>query len=154
MDKAITDFLRLGIEPDGLNAGSELLLKFEGGTLAVDVSRARGHCQVIDNIFGKYLDKWFDRVLAGDELASMRTVFAQLGSADFSVFDTLENVASQLQKNATDVLNGVYAGQIDAARSQILDARKELQPLKIAMSEALRVLFGLKSEFLRIGEIA
>jgi len=154
VDKAITDFLRLGIDHNGLEQGSEVLLKIEGGGLLVDVKKAKGHCQVIDNIYSKYLDKWFNWALFGDDLNSMHFVFLELCSADSSLFERVENIAAQLQESAKDVLDKIYAGQTDAAKNQIVAARQELLPIRIAMSEALQQLYTLKGEFIKIGEIA
>src|SRR5690242_18536052 len=59
VDSAGTQFLSLGIDQGGLVSNSALLLSVEGGSLSTEVERGRGHCHVIDDIYNKYLDKWF-----------------------------------------------------------------------------------------------
>lgn len=154
VDKAITDFLRLGIDQDGLEKGSELLLKMQGGGLAVEVEKGRGHCHVISNIYDKYLDRWFNRALLDPDLRSMQAVFADLRVSDFTVFDMMTSIAYKLQHSADEVLKKVQNEQADEAKDEVMAAGKELLPIRIAMSEGLRLLYTLKGEFIKIGEIA
>ncbi len=46
---------------------------------------AFGHCHIIGNIYEKYLDRWFERALKGEDLALMRRVFDDLTKADMGL---------------------------------------------------------------------
>lgn len=96
MDEAITQYLKLGIDGDALEKGSETLLKIEGGGLLVGVREGRGNCQVIGNIFSRYLNRWFERVLKGKELHGIRNVFYMLSNAD----DDVKKLEFHLTDNA------------------------------------------------------
>jgi len=77
-----------------------------------------------------------------------------LSEADADVFLYMENVAEQLQTEATQVLDMVSAGKINEAKSRVLAFRKELQPLRLGMSGTLQRLYKLKSDFIQISGIA
>lgn len=154
MDTAITQFLKLGIDSDAMEKGSEVLLRIEGGGLLNEVKDGRGHCHIIGNIYQNYLDRWFARVLKGEEIDSIRRVFNMLSEADADVFLYMENVAEQLQTEATQVLDMVSAGKVNEAKSRVLAFRKELQPLRLGMSGTLQRLYNLKSDFIQISGIA
>jgi hypothetical protein len=154
MDKAITDFLKLGIDRDALEKGSEVLLRIEGGGLLVEVKNGIGHCHVISNIYAEYLDRWFERVLKGKDLDSIRRVFFALGEADLDVFWQMETVAEQLQTEANKVLDMVIEGKASEARKRVLAIRKELEPLRLGMSETLQKLYSLKGDFIKISGVA
>jgi hypothetical protein len=154
MDSAITQFLKLGIDNDALEKNSEVLLSIEGGGLLNQVKDGRGHCHIIRNIFHNYLDRWFTRVLKMEESESLRVVFSMLSEVDDDVFFYMEKVAEQLQTEATPVIDMVSAGQINEAKNRVLAFRKELQPLRLGMSETLQNLYKLKSDFIQISGVA
>ena len=154
MDTAITQFLKLGIDSDAMEKGSEVLLRIEGGGLLNEVKDGRGHCHIIENIFYKYLDRWFEEVLKGAELDSIRQVFNTLSEADDDLFLHMEVVAAQLQTEATEVFNMVSTAKVNEAKSRVLAFRKELQPLRLGMSETLQKLYNLKSDFIEISGVA
>jgi hypothetical protein len=154
MDDAITNYLKLGIDQDAFKAGSEALLRIEGGGLLVEVQNGRGHCHIIGNIYEKYLDRWFERALKGEDLALMRRVFDDLTKVDYDVFSSMEDIAEQLQTEATEVLSMIIEGKVNEARQRILASRKELGPLRLGMSGTLQKLYGLKSEFIEMSGVA
>ena len=154
MDEAMTQYLKLGVDADALEKGSETLLKIEGGGLLVRVKEGRGHCHVIGNIFSKYLNRWFERVLKGKKLDGIRKVFYTLGNADDDVFRHMEHVAAQLQTEANAVLDLVIKGENQKARNTVLARRADLHPLRLAISGTMTKLYGLKSEFIKIAGMA
>ena len=153
MDTAITQFLKLGIDNDAMEKGSDVLLRMEGGGLLSGVKDGRGHCHIIGNIFQTYLDRWFEEFLKGEELDSIRRVFDSLSEYDLDIFRDMENVAEQLQAEATQILDMVSTGQIDEAKGRVLAFRKELQPLRLGISETLQKLYQLKSDFIEISGV-
>jgi hypothetical protein len=154
IDQAITRFLALGFDIDELGKGSQVLLGIEGGTLLVTVQQGRGHCHVIGNIFRKYLDRWFQRVLKGDELDRLRSVFYRLGSVDLDVFTHMEVIAEQLQAEANAALDSIARGKPAEARARILSLRTDLNPLRLSLSQSLVNLYSVKGEFIQIAGTA
>lgn len=154
LDAAISSYLSLGIDDGALAKNSKLLLDIEGGQLATEVERGRGHCEIIHNIYNKYLDKWFDRALKDKhEYELIRDVFNSLASADADVFANLTIVAKGLETEAGQVLNLVTNERTDFARQRILGARGVLKTLRVAIAETMQTLYKLKAEFIEISDI-
>ena len=93
-----SDYLSLGVDDGALPKNAKLLLEIDGGSLATEVERGRGHCHKIEHIYSNYLNKWFSRVLDPQESAAVSKAFASLGDADGTLFYQLEMVAKALQK--------------------------------------------------------
>jgi hypothetical protein len=151
IDDAANRYQNLAIESGALQKGSQMLGEIEGGGLVTAVEAGRGHCHKIGIIYGQYLDTWFQRALDPAEYASVRGVFRKLGDADRDLFRVLIAVAESLQREASGVLDLVLKGRTNDARSRVLDARKELLPLRRLMNHAMQTLYRLRGEF---GEIA
>jgi hypothetical protein len=149
-DEAIASYLALGFDPDNLVKGADALLRIEGGGLLVAVQQGRGHCHVIGNIFHRYLDRWFQRVLKGRELEQVRSVFRRLGEADLDLFRGMEEVVAQLQAETNKALNSIAAGRSEEARAHILSSRPALTDLRLRISASLAGLYTLKGEFIRL----
>ena len=150
VDNAASQFLSLGIDEGGLAKGSKLLLDIDGGSLSTEVERGRGHCHVIEEIYSKYLNKWFDRVFKGDELASMTFVFGKLGSADSDLFEDLAKVAGKLEAEAAVVLGFVVKGDEANARTRVLSSLPALRPLRKTISKTMQTLYSMQSDFVDI----
>lgn len=150
IDEAISNYLKLGIDEGALKEGSDVLLKISGGGLLVSVQRGRGHCHIIRNIFNRYLDRWFQRVLNGQDLNDIQGVFHGLGDLDNDVFATMELIAEQLQKEANVILEKMIEGNVDGARQHVLSMRKDLQRFRFALSAAMAKLYDLRANFIEI----
>lgn len=153
-DDAIAKLFKVGFSPEDASHGSDRLLAIEGGALQVNVAKGRGHCHVIMNIFVAHLDRWFDRVLKGQELDAIRNVFYRLGNADSDVFELMEKVAEQLQGEANAALDAIAMGRSADAKTRIMSLRPQLNPFRLALSAALAKLYTLKGEFISIAGIA
>jgi len=150
VDNAASEFLSLGIDEDALAKNSKLLLEIDGGGLAAEVERGRGHCHIIDQIYLKYLDKWFESVFNTDEYVSVKKVFQELGNADGRLFRDLEEVAFTLQREASVVLDFVVKGEESNARTRVLAAFPALRPLRTTMSKTMQALYSMQREFVEI----
>jgi hypothetical protein len=150
VDNAAAQFLSLGIDEGALAKNSKLLLDIECGSLSTEVERGRGHCHVIEEIYSKYLDKWFDKVLNRDQFASVKNVFQELGNSDVNVFRRLENIATTLQAEAGVVLDFVVKGEEDSARARVLSALPALRPLRKTISKTMQTLYSMQSDFIDI----
>lgn len=154
VDNAVSSFLSLGIDVDALEKNSKMLLDIEGGGLSTAVERGRGHCHVISNIHGAYLDRWFNRVLRPNDYQAVSHVFAVLGSADADMFQALTTLVKDLEKEAGVVLDLVVKGQTDAARARVLGVRAPLRPLRATVAKTMQQLYGLKDRFIMMSGVA
>ena len=150
VDNAASEFLSLGIDEGALAKGSKLLFDIDGGSLSTEVERGRGHCHVIEIIYRKYLNKWFNRVFKGDELASMTFVFGKLGSADANLFEDLEKVTEKLEAEAHEILVLVAKSDEANARTRVLSSLPALRPLRKTISKTMQTLYSMQSDFVDI----
>ncbi len=150
VDDAASTFLSLGIDDGALEKNSKILLAIDGGSLSTEVERGRGHCHVIGDIYSTYLDRWFQRVLAGDEYLSVSGVFNRLGYADDDLFADLATAASTLEKEASAVLDLVVKGDKANARTMVLATLPALRPLRKTIAKTMQTLYSLKAEFVDI----
>jgi len=150
VDNAASEFLSLGIDEGALAKNSRLLLEIDGGSLSTEVQRGRGHCHRIDQIYSKYLDKWFESVFNQDEYASVKRVFQELGDADGNLFRNLEQVAVALQVEASVVLDFVVKGEESNARSRVLLALPAIRPLRRTVLKTMQTLYSMQGEFVDI----
>jgi hypothetical protein len=130
VDRATSDYLSLGVDDGALSKNAKLLLEIDGGSLATEVERGRGHCHKIEHIYSNYLNKWFSRVLDPQESAAVSKAFASLGDADGTLFYQLEMVAKALQREAGDVLDLVVKNEEQSARARVKSAMAELRPFR------------------------
>jgi hypothetical protein len=81
MNTAITSYLALSFDPTdrtSLNYAISRLLELEGGNVEVEMSQARGRSSKIQNIYKKYLNPWFQRVLNSDDQIKISNMFNDL----------------------------------------------------------------------------
>ena len=154
LDTAISSYLSLAIDEGALQSRSKVLLDMEGGALSTEVERGRGHCHVIGNIYFAHLDRWFARALKTEEYEEIRDVFYDLANADDDVFADMVSIAKQLEGEAETVLESLINGDLPAARQRVLDARRDLKPLRLSMSATMRRLYELKTEFVGLSGVA
>jgi hypothetical protein len=142
-------YLSLHFDPaDNLAEERMVLLTLESGQLNMRVNEARGHCHKIANIYYKYLDRWFQRVLSSSESAMMADVFSELSNLDAGFMIVLDQLTNWLSQNASDSLNLVDTGKIDDANDSIKKARKEILPARQAISKAMSALMQLQADFI------
>jgi len=154
VDNAASQFLSLGIDQGALAKNSTLLLAIDGGSLRAEVERGRGHCHLINEIYEKYLDKWFARAFDGEEYASVKDAFEGLRHGDLDLFVALATVAEVLETEAGVVLDLVVKGEEATARSRVLSALPALRPLRKTISKTMQTLYSMQSEFVDITNAA
>ncbi len=147
VDQATSEYLSLGIDEGALTKNSKLLLDIDGGSLRTQIASGRGHCLVIDNIYRRYLDKWFVRVLSPEEYASVYAVFQNLGNADLDLFKDMEELGTKLEREASAVLQLVVNSDEKSARALVLSAFPVLRPLRKAISNTMQTIYSLQGEF-------
>jgi len=126
-----------------------VLLALEGGQVSARINEARGHCHKIENIYVRYLDPWFGRVLSSAEQTMTRDLFSRFGRSDWMMVDDLQKVGEWLSKEASETLNLVDAGSLDDANKRVRTARKDLLPVRQALGKAMGDLRQLQAEFIQ-----
>jgi hypothetical protein len=150
VDNAAAEYLSLGIDAGALEKNSKTLLEIEGGRLKTEVERGRGHCHIIGEIYYQYLNRWFLKVLKGDEYNEINRVFMDLGNADDDLFVHLTHVASSLESEAADVLDLVVKNDVSGARARVLSALPVVRPLRKTMAGTMQTLYSMQSSFVDI----
>ena len=146
-------YLGLSFDPtQNLAEERGLLLTLEGGQVEARINEARGHCQKIENIYGRYLDPWFQRVLSPTESGLLRELFNQLNSADDGMVCSLNTVGQWLTAAASETLNLVDANKYDEANTKIKTARREMLSSRQATTKALSDLRKHQAEFIDMSE--
>jgi hypothetical protein len=99
-------YLSLSFDPAaGLAEERDVLLTLESGQLRLRASEARGHCHKIWNIYQRYLERWFHKVLAPDEASAMRNLFERLGYADSQMEVAIDELTNWLTREAQETLD-------------------------------------------------
>ena len=152
-------YLSLEFDPSiGFQEERAALLTLEGGQLETRMSEARGHCHKIANIYHKYLNPWFqkmvqDYILSQGEADMLLRIFEDLSVADNSIMYVLYSMAQWLTQESTDILNLVDAGNYEAANKRIKDARREVLRARRAVSRALSSMLELQADFIDMSGI-
>jgi hypothetical protein len=143
----------VGLDEDGLRSPTRKLTSIANGELKVRVEDGRGHCEKINTIYRKHLERWFERVLNNNEQAKLAHVFHQLGHADVDVFELLVSIVEYLGDEAGPVAELAMKGRYREARKRIRGNYSHVQPIMLAMSESLVDLIGLRYEYMKIADV-
>jgi hypothetical protein len=144
----ITTYLSLTLEPDHLREERASLLSLEAGQLAARMRSAKGHCSRIWNVYERYLNPWFQRILNPNEVAVARDLFQAMETSDVRMVDVIDKVAEWLAKEASKTLSLVDDNKLPEARKRIAKARAALFPARRIISAAMRRLFDLEGDFI------
>jgi hypothetical protein len=148
LESELVRYLGLYFDPlVNLAAERQVLLTLESGQLTVRMSEARGHCHKIWNIYQKYLDLWFHKVLSPDEAAEMKRLFEALSYGDSQMDLAIHQLAGWLGKAASETLDLVDDGKLDEAQKTIRAARREVLPARQAITQTLARLVSLQGDF-------
>ena len=150
-DAELLRYLSLSFDPAGQNPEERaVLLTLESGQLWTRTSEARGHCHKIWNIYKRDLERWFSSVLAPDEAAKMKELFERLSYADSQMEVAINELTHWLTNRAQQTLDLVDAGKQGEANQQIKVARKEVLPVRQAISKAMNSMLELQAEFIQM----
>jgi hypothetical protein len=150
IDAATVNYLRLYIAPDRSNVVDcrSVLLGIEGGQLAIKGDETRGHCHKIQNIYNRFLQRWFNELLNNNEQAELSYLFHKLGNMDDYMVRGLKTVCDWLQNEAHDILNLIDDSRFDEANAKIKAARLQLLQPRREISEAVHGLRALQADFI------
>lgn len=124
------------------------LLFLESGYITIKGYEARGHCHKITNIYDKYLDHWFSKVLDPQEADQMKCLFDKMNTADDGMIDCINDITNWLKDEAQAILQMVDDEQLDIANQKIKQARIDMRQTRRNIVEALAQLKLLQSSFI------
>jgi hypothetical protein len=151
MNTAITSYLALSFDPTdrtSLNYAISRLLELEGGKVEVEMSQARGRSSKIQNIYKKYLDPWFQRVLDSDENIKISNLFNDLSYSDSQMTKAIEELANSITMGARETMNLVNQDRYQEANEFIKNERTKMNPTRLVISSMLVALYKLQDEFI------
>lgn len=150
IEKETVRFLEIIFLPDKSNfiACRSVLLSLESGYVTVKGYEARGHCHKIKNIYEKYLDRWFSKVLDPKDAQQMKVLFERLDSADGDMVEGIKEITRWLKDEAEVILNLVDSDQLDAANQRIKNARIDIQQTRRDVVETLAQMKLLQASFI------
>jgi len=124
------------------------LLRLESGYVTIKGYEARGHCHKITNIYDKYLDRWFSKVLDEDEAQKIKDAFNNMNAADFDMVQGIVEITQWLKKESEEVLDMIDVDSLDDANQRIKRARKDVQLARREIVESLARLKLLQASFI------
>ncbi len=150
VEKETVRYLEIIFLPDKSNfiPCRSALLSLESGYVTIKGYEARGHCHKIINIYEKYLDRWFSKVLDAQEAQDIKSLFGRMNSADVDMIDGIKEITVWLKDESATILQMVDADQLDMANQQIKSARLAVQQTRRDIVEALAQLKLLQASFI------
>ena len=150
VEKETVRYLEIIFLPDKSNfiPCRSALLSLESGYVTIKGYEARGHCHKIMNIYEKYLDRWFSKVLDAQEAQQIKSMFERMNSADRDMIDGIKEITRWLKDESEAILQMVDADQLDAANQQIKSARLAVQQTRRDIVAALAQLKLLQASFI------
>lgn len=150
VEKETVRYLEIIFLPDKSNfiPCRSALLSLESGYVTIKGYEARGHCHKIMNIYEKYLDRWFSKVLDAQEAQNIKSLFDRMNSADGDMIDGIKEITQWLKDESSAILQMVDADQLDMANQQIKSARLAVQQTRRDIVEALAQLKLLQASFI------
>jgi len=150
VEKETVRYLEIIFLPDKSNfiPCRSALLSLESGYVIIKGYEARGHCHKIMNIYEKYLDRWFSKVLDAQEAQQIKLMFERMNSADADMIEGIKEITRWLKDESEAILQMVDADQLDMANQQIKSARLAVQQTRRDIVEALAQLKLLQASFI------
>lgn len=150
VEKETVRYLEIIFLPDKSNfiQCRSALLSLESGYVTIKGYEARGHCHKITNIYEKYLDRWFSKVLDAQEAQDIKFLFDRMNSADIDMIEGIKEITIWLKDESAAILQMVDADQLDTANQQIKSARLAVQQTRRDIVGALAQLKLLQASFI------
>lgn len=124
------------------------LLTLESGYVTIKGYEARGHCHKITNIYEKYLDRWFSKVLDPNEAQQVRLIFERINSADDDMIVGIKEITHWLKDESEAILLLVDDNKLAEANEEIKSARLAIQQTRRDIVEALAEMKLLQASFI------
>jgi hypothetical protein len=124
-----------------------ILVALEGRELVARMRQAKGHSGKIENIYQKFLDPWFQRVLKPDQANEMFGFFHFFHGVDLHMVQRIEDAAGWISQQAKAIADLVDADRFDEANQRIKELRNELRPVREQIADIMKALFDLEARF-------
>lgn len=124
------------------------LLSLESGYVTIKGYEARGHCHKIQNIYEKYLSRWFSKVLEANEALEFKYLFENMNVADNDMVEGIKEITQWLKNEAERILNLIDKDKLEEANECIKEARIYVQQARRSIVEALAQLKLLEASFI------
>jgi hypothetical protein len=124
------------------------LLSLESGYSTIKGYEARGHCHKIKNIYERYLDRWFSKVLEAHEAQKLKLIFDGMNSVDSDMIKGIKEITTWLKDESEAILQMIDADQLDIANQRIKDARLAVQQTRRDIVKALAQMKLLQASFI------
>jgi len=150
VEKETVRYLEIIFLPDRSNfiACRSVLLSLESGYSTIKGYEARGHCHKIKNIYEKYLDSWFSKVLDMQDAQKMRKIFDQMNYADYDMIRGIGDITKWLMHESEAILALVDTDRLEDANQRIKAARMDVQQIRRDIVDALAHLRLLQASFI------
>ena len=139
-----------GQDPDDVRRA---LRRIESGELYEEVIRAKGSCHKIGNIYDRYLDAWFTKVLKPDEASELRVLFTALRNSDGWAVDAQERLLREAKPLVTEISALLNAGGEDAAIRRVKAFSASFAPTLERLSATMAVMLELEANFILLEHI-
>jgi hypothetical protein len=153
MEDELTTYLSLFFDdsdPKQLARERGSLASLEGGAIRARMEEARGRCSKIWNIYTRYLTPWFDRVLNPDERRELAGLFRELSEVDSHMVDAINDIATWLTREASETGDLVERDNIADANKRVLEARRQMRPMRERIADAMIQIRRLEGDFIEI----
>ncbi|MFX1277641.1 MAG: hypothetical protein ACFFAT_21690 [Promethearchaeota archaeon] len=153
LDKTLNDYVSIWFnETDNINIerNRRILIGLLPGSIEIKMEDSKGSCYTIQNIYNRYLSPWFQRVLETKEYKLMEQLFRKFEEFDGIMVEGVKKVAQLLTAYSQEVMNLVTQNKFDEANELIEKNRFKLLPDHKNIVDAMKTLFSLKSEFIKI----
>jgi hypothetical protein len=124
------------------------LLSLESGYATIKGYEARGHCHKIKNIYEKFLNHWFSKVLDAHEAEDLKRLFDRMNSADSGMIEAIREITTWLRDESEAILLMIDADQLDLANQRIKDARLPVQIIRRNIVDGLAQMKLLQASFI------
>lgn len=150
VEKETVRYLEIFFLPDKSNfiECRSALLSLESGYATIKGYEARGHCHKITNIYEKYLDRWFSKVLDSGEAQQLKWLFEKMNSADGDMIVGIKEITIWLKDESEAILDLIDNEQLDVANQRIKLARVDMKQTRRNIVEALAQLKLLQASFI------
>jgi hypothetical protein len=150
VEKEAVRYLEIIFLPDKSNFIScrSALLSLESGYVTIKGYEARGHCHKISNIYDKYLDRWFRKVLDINEANEFKRLFENMSIGDYDMVQSIESLTDILKQESQEILDLIDDNKLEDTNIKIKAARKDLQQTRRDIVNALAKLKLLQASFI------
>ncbi|WP_085026182.1 hypothetical protein [Ensifer aridi] len=116
-------------------------------SLQARFEEARAHCKMIDNIYQRFLKRWFEKYLNPEEQCALEDLFRTIHGADEDFVRALDNAAIWIGHEARELRHILEDERYDTLQSRQRKTRASADKMRDSVAEQWRQLARLRTEF-------